>query len=86
MRRENKIRVIPHRGAMQIGGVCTEIVTDNARILFDFGAPLEGEGRQDKLDINGVTTGKVNCDAVFLTHYMHTSKNKPQLQIPYLPF
>ncbi|MCR5211257.1 MAG: MBL fold metallo-hydrolase [Lachnospiraceae bacterium] len=69
MSNENKIRVIPHRGAMQIGGVCTEIATDNARILFDFGSPLEGEGRQDVLDIDGVTTGKLNCDAVFLTHY-----------------
>ena len=65
----NKIRVIPHRGAMQIGGVCTEIATDNLRILFDFGSPLEGEGRQDILDIDGVTTGKANCDAVFITHY-----------------
>lgn len=65
----NKIRVIPHRGAMQIGGVCTEIATDNTRILFDFGSPLEGEGRQDILDIDGVTTGKANCDAVFITHY-----------------
>ena len=65
----NKIRVIPHRGAMQIGGVCTEIAADNTRILFDFGSPLEGEGRQDILDIDGVTTGKTNCDAVFITHY-----------------
>lgn len=66
---ENKIRVIPRRGAMQIGGVCTEIATDNTRIMFDFGSPLEGEGRQDVLDIDGVTTGKTNCDAVFITHY-----------------
>ncbi|WP_022757919.1 MBL fold metallo-hydrolase [Butyrivibrio fibrisolvens] len=66
---ENKIRVIPRRGAMQIGGVCTEIATDNMRIMFDFGSPLEGEGRQDVLDIEGVTTGKANCDAVFITHY-----------------
>lgn len=66
---ENKIRVIPHRGAMQIGGVCTEIATDNARIMFDFGSPLEGEGRQDILNIDGVTKGKANCDAVFITHY-----------------
>ena len=66
---ENKIRVIPRRGAMQIGGVCTEIATDNTRIMFDFGSPLEGEGRQDVLDIEGVTTGKANCDAVFITHY-----------------
>jgi len=69
MSNENRIRIILHRGARQIGGVCTEIVTDNARILFDFGSPLEGEGRQDVLDIDGVTSGKVNCDAVFLTHY-----------------
>ena len=69
MSSENRIRIIPHRGAMQIGGVCTEIATDNARILFDFGSPLEGEGRQDVLDIDGVTSGKANCDAVFLTHY-----------------
>lgn len=69
MSEENKIRIIPHRGAMQIGGVCTEIATDNSRILFDFGSPLEGEGRQDVLDIDGVTSGKANCDAVFLTHY-----------------
>ncbi len=69
MSEEDKIRIIPHRGAMQIGGVCTEIATDNARILFDFGSPLEGEERQDVLDIDGVTSGKANCDAVFLTHY-----------------
>ncbi len=69
MSAENKIRIKPHRGAMQIGGVCTEIATDNARILFDFGSPLVGEGRQDVLDIDGVTSGKTNCDAVFLTHY-----------------
>ena len=69
MGNENKIKVIPHRGAMQIGGVCTEISTDNVRILFDFGSPLEGEGRQDVLNIDGVTTGKPNCDAVFITHY-----------------
>ncbi len=69
MNEKNKIRVIPHRGAMQIGGVCTEIATDNARILFDFGSPLEGEGRQDVLDIKGVTAGEADCDAVFITHY-----------------
>jgi ribonuclease J len=38
---DKKIRVIPHRGMRQIGGVCTEIDTDEARVLFDFGSPLE---------------------------------------------
>ncbi|WP_026512169.1 MBL fold metallo-hydrolase [Butyrivibrio sp. LC3010] len=66
---DKKIRVIPHRGMRQIGGVCTEIATDEARILFDFGSPLEDEGDQKPLNIEGVTRGEVDCDAVFLTHY-----------------
>ena len=75
-----KIRVIPHRGTGQIGGVCTEIATDEARVFFDIGAPLEGEGNQDILRIEGLTSGDVNADAVFLTHYHgdHTG------QIPYV--
>lgn len=63
------IKVIPHRGMRQIGGVCTEIATDTARILFDFGSPLEGEGDQDLLSVEGVTKGETDCDAIFLTHY-----------------
>ncbi|WP_027205519.1 MBL fold metallo-hydrolase [Butyrivibrio fibrisolvens] len=69
MNDEKKIRVIPHRGMRQIGGVCTEIATDEARILFDFGSPLEDEGNQKPLSIEGVTKGDMDCDAVFLTHY-----------------
>lgn len=64
-----KIRVTPYRGMRQIGGVCTEIATDEARILFDFGSPLEDEGDQNPLNIEGVTKGEADCDAVFLTHY-----------------
>lgn len=66
---DNKIRVRIHRGASQIGGVCTEVFTDQTRIFFDFGTPLEGEGNQDKLEIEGLTCGTANTDAVFLTHY-----------------
>ncbi len=66
---DKKIKVIPHRGMRQIGGVCTEIATDETRILFDFGSPLEDEGDQKPLNIEGVTKGEVDCDAVFLTHY-----------------
>lgn len=64
-----KIKVILHRGAEQIGGVCTEISTNEARIFFDFGSPLEGEGNQEKLDIEGLTYGNIHCNAVFITHY-----------------
>ena len=66
---DKQIKVTPYRGMSQIGGVCTEIATDEARILFDFGAPLEDEGNQKPLSIEGVTKGEVGCDAVFLTHY-----------------
>lgn len=64
-----ELRIIIHRGTSQIGGVCTEIATDHTRIIFDLGAPLEGEGNQERLDIDGVTSGKAFCDGVFLTHY-----------------
>ena len=64
-----KVRITIHRGTNQIGGVCTEISTDEARVFFDIGSPLEGEGNQDILDIDGLTSGAVNTDAVFLTHY-----------------
>ena len=53
----------------QIGGVCTEIATDETRVLFDFGSPLEDEGDQNPLSIEGITKGEVDCDAIFLTHY-----------------
>ena len=66
---DNKIRVRIQRGASQIGGVCTEVFTNQTRIFFDFGTPLEGEGNQDKLEIEGLTFGTANTDAVFLTHY-----------------
>lgn len=66
---DNGIRVRIQRGTAQIGGVCTEVFTDKTRIFFDFGSPLEGEGNQEKLNIEGLTQGTVNTDAVFLTHY-----------------
>ena len=64
-----KVRITIHRGTNQIGGVCTEISTDEARVFFDIGSPLEGEGNQDILNIDGLTSGAINTDAVFLTHY-----------------
>ena len=69
MEEDKKVKVIIQRGTNQIGGVCTEIATEEARIFFDVGAPLEGEGNQKKLDIEGLTKGVCNTDAIFLTHY-----------------
>lgn len=69
MANDNGIRVRIQRGSVHIGGVCTEVFTDQTRSFFDFGSPLEGEGNQDKLNIEGLTSGVTNTDAVFLTHY-----------------
>ena len=69
MEMDGSIRVKLHRGANQIGGVCTEICTDTTRLLFDVGSPLEDEGEQELLEIEGVTTGPMDCDGIFLTHY-----------------
>ena len=60
-----------HRGTHQIGGCITEIRTTQARIIIDMGAELpraDGKGSA-QLNIEGVTCGEANCDAVFITHY-----------------
>lgn len=59
--------IIIHRGTHQIGGCATEYRTKNTRIFIDFGSELEENATP--LAIDGVTEGKINCDAVFFTHY-----------------
>lgn len=59
-----------HRGTHQIGGCCTEIRTDQARILIDFGDELPEPGQVSRpLELEGVTHGKPDCGGVFFTHY-----------------
>lgn len=59
-----------HRGAHQIGGCCTEVRTDQARILIDFGDELPKPGQVSRpLELEGVTHGKPDCGGVFFTHY-----------------
>ena len=58
-----------HRGTHQIGGTITEIQSKIARIFIDMGEELLNEDKQSSpIEIEGVTTSKVNCDAVFFTH------------------
>ena len=64
----DNVKIIVHRGTHQIGGICTEIRSDKTRLIIDFGDPLEGEGRQEKLDIPGLTAAPANVDAVLFTH------------------
>jgi ribonuclease J len=60
-----------HRGTHQIGGTVTEIKTDKARLIIDMGYDLPSAERKENttLDIDGVTSGTPNCDAVLITHY-----------------
>ncbi|MGL4942243.1 MAG: MBL fold metallo-hydrolase [Thermoguttaceae bacterium] len=64
--------ITPHRHN-QIGGCITEIKNGSARICIDMGAELPGVERdgkaRDEFGIAGITTGKRDCDAVFITHY-----------------
>ena len=60
-----------HRGTHQIGGCITEIKTAVARIIIDMGSELPRADKSESppLNIEGVTKGKQDCDAVFITHY-----------------
>ena len=62
-----------HRGN-QIGGCITEIWTEKARILIDFGEELPGSKSPERFDLDwGASTGKRKekpaVSAVFFTHY-----------------
>lgn len=52
------MKIIIHRGTHQIGGVATEIRTDNTRILIDLGDELSNDPNfvQKPLDIPGITS------------------------------
>jgi len=65
------VQIKVHRGTHQIGGTITEIKTAKARIIIDMGAELPRAGKKESgpFDIEGVTTGTPDCDAVFITHY-----------------
>jgi len=66
------MKIIIHRGIDQIGGCITEIATEKASILIDFGQNLP-DGKGDVLDSfsNLEVAEKItkNIDAVFYTHY-----------------
>ncbi|MCL2484289.1 MAG: MBL fold metallo-hydrolase [Firmicutes bacterium] len=59
-----------HRGSHQIGGSIVEIKTERTRIIIDIGEELPSVDKRDReFNIEGVTTGTPNCDAVLVTHY-----------------
>ena len=62
------MNLIIHRGADQIGGCITEILTENCKILIDFGSNLPG-CKKEELTEEQVKSIIGNADAVFYTHY-----------------
>ena len=65
------MKIVIHRGTHQIGGIATEICTENTRILIDMGdeLSLDPDFISSPLNIPGVTDANGKCDAVFFTHY-----------------
>lgn len=59
-----KIRIL--KGTKQIGGVFTEIISEQAKIIIDFGEDLDGVKRLE--EIEGLTTGEPTYDGVIITH------------------
>ena len=64
------MKIIIHRGTHQIGGVASEIRTEQTRIIIDMGdeLSLDPEFVPKQLDIPGVTDGNGKCDGVLFTH------------------
>ena len=59
-----QIRII--KGTNQIGGCITEITSEKAKILIDFGNDLEDISQP--FEIDGLTYNESKYDAVFITH------------------
>ena len=59
-----KIRIL--RGTNQIGGSSVIIATENTKVVIDFGSELNDNPQ--KLEVDGLTSGKSDIDAVFFSH------------------
>ncbi|MDY0236323.1 MAG: MBL fold metallo-hydrolase [Gudongella sp.] len=58
-----------HRGQQQIGGSIIEIASSLNRIFLDVGVNLNQDSNVVIPKIEGVFSGKKDCDAVFISHY-----------------
>lgn len=74
------------RGTHQIGGCVTEIKTAVARIIIDMGEELPpGNADKTELEIDGVTKGTPDCDAVLITHYHGDHVGRYEKVLPSVP-
>ncbi len=76
-----------YRGTHQIGGCVTEIKTATARIIIDMGEelPSSNHAEQKPLEIDGVTKGTPDCNAVLITHYHGDHVGMFEKVLPHIP-
>lgn len=76
-----------YRGTHQIGGCVTEIKTNSSRIIIDMGEelPLANSIRNSPLEIDGVTSGNPDCNAVLITHYHGDHVGMYESVLPQIP-
>lgn len=63
------MKIIVHRGTRQIGGCCTEISTDRARILIDYGMSLPGGDSEHLRILMDEKSDTQKTTAVLISHY-----------------
>lgn len=76
------MKITIHRGTHQIGGCATEIRTDNTRIFIDLGSALDGSSG---IQIEGLNSGKADCDGVLFTHYHGDHVGEMNSVLPGIP-
>ncbi len=76
-----------YRGTHQIGGCVTEIKTATARIIIDMGEELPSyiHAEQKPFEIDGVTHGTPDCNAVLITHYHGDHVGMFEKVLPHIP-
>ena len=76
-----------YRGTHQIGGCVTEIKTSNAKIIIDMGEELPSinNNEQAHFEIDGITKGKPDCNAVLITHYHGDHVGMFEKVLPQIP-
>lgn len=76
-----------YRGTHQIGGCITEIKTETSRIIIDMGEELPSANCaiQSPLELDGITSGNPNCNAVLFTHYHGDHAGMFERVLPQIP-
>ena len=81
------MNIVVHRGTHQIGGSAIEISTASTRIMLDFGNELSLDEKYTpiNLDIDGITTGKPDCDGIVISHYHMDHLGQLTSALPEIP-